>query len=217
MHNSARPRRILAFEPYDGGSHRAVRESISRHSRHEWRWLTRPARGWKWRMRLGALEMLEQAEAAGEFERPIDVIFATSLMSLADLVAGLPSRLRGTPTILYMHENQVAYPHGHEPEERGDFRGAAPGLGDRDVHFALTNLTSILSADRIIFNSEWNRRSFIEGIERVLAHAPDGGLSDVAGRIECRSEVIWPPVEPPPPETKALAVSAAEARSPAGR
>ena len=31
--------RILAFNPYDAGSHAAVRESISRHSRHAWRWI----------------------------------------------------------------------------------------------------------------------------------------------------------------------------------
>jgi len=191
--------RILAFEPYDAGSHRAVRESISRHSRHEWTWLTRPGRAWKWRMRIGALEMLQQAGAAGAFDRPIDLIFATSLLSLSDLIAGLPPPLRGTPTMLYMHENQIAYPRGDEPGESGGGEDSAAGDersystgrrgggtgpetsgaaeldpggdsgvdhheglisggltsgGGRDVHFALTNLTSILSADRVIFNSE---------------------------------------------------------------
>ena len=53
--------RMLAFEPYDAGSHRRVRELISKHSRHTWTWLTRPGRAWKWRMRLGAVELAEQA------------------------------------------------------------------------------------------------------------------------------------------------------------
>jgi len=200
-------------------------------------------------MRIGAMEMLAEAQAAGALDRPIDAVFATSLLSLADLIAGLPPPLRGTPTILYMHENQVAYPRGHEPGDGGGGEvsagesGAIDAAGDRagdldapsetrasstsgggnsvgdnsvgdnsvgdnsvgdnsggrDVHFALTNLTSVLSADRVIFNSEWNRRSFIEGIGHLLAHAPDGRLGDVAARIARRSEVIWPPVEPPPP------------------
>ena len=52
--------RILAFEPFDAGSHRAVRETITGRSRHAWTWITRPGRAWKWRMRLAALEMAEQ-------------------------------------------------------------------------------------------------------------------------------------------------------------
>jgi glycosyltransferase involved in cell wall biosynthesis len=183
--------RILAFEPYDGGSHRAVRESITRHSRHEWTWLTRPPRAWKWRMRLAALELAGAARATGALDPSVDAIFATSLLSLADLVACL--REQGgpadVPTVLYMHENQAAYPAGP----------AAP-VGERDVHFALTNLTSIHAADLTIWNSDWNRRSFRAGIGEILRHAPDA-TADLATGLDERladSVVIWPPVEPPP-------------------
>ncbi len=77
--------RIVGFEPYDDGSHRAVRESISRHSVHDWTWLTRPGRAWKWRMRLAAPEMVDQAVERGVFDRPVDAIFATSLLGMSDL------------------------------------------------------------------------------------------------------------------------------------
>jgi glycosyltransferase involved in cell wall biosynthesis len=179
---------ILAFEPFDTGSHRAVRLSITDNSRHRWTWLTRPGRAWKWRMRLAALELVDEARATGAFRQPIDAVFATSLLSVPDLVAALPSPLRAKPVILYMHENQAAYPPGRE----------APKTAERDAHFALTNLASVLCADLVIFNSEWNRRSLINGIAALLAHAPDRELKDVAARIEERSTVIWPPVEPPP-------------------
>ncbi len=181
--------RIVAFEPFDRGSHRAVRESISRHSHHQWRWLTRPGRAWKWRMRLAAVELVEEAADGGFFEPPVDAIFATSLMSAADLRALLPAGLRGTPVILYMHENQAAYP---DPESQ-----------ERDVHFALTNLTSILAADLTVWNSDFNRRSFVDGIESLLRHAPDRLPGSVRERVEQRSTVIWPPVEPPPEATAA--------------
>ncbi len=179
--------RIVAFEPFDRGSHRAVRESISRHSRHQWRWLTRPGRAWKWRMRLAAVELLEEAADRGLFEPPVDAIFTTSLLSAADLRALLPAGLRGTPLILYMHENQAAYP---DPESQ-----------ERDAHFALTNLTSILAADLTVFNSDFNRRSFVDGIESLLRHAPDRLPGSVRERVEQHSTVIWPPVEPPPEAT----------------
>jgi len=186
--SSPRPRRILGFEPFDSGSHRAVRESIERHSRHRWMWLTRPGRAWKWRMRLAAVEMFEQAQRAGVLDAPFDAVFATSLMSLSDLRALMARAGRGgVPFILYLHENQAIYPT----------RDDAPGPDNWDANYALTNLSSILAADRVIFNSAWNRDSFIEGIEALLRRAPDLELHDIASRLRSIAQVIWPPVEPP--------------------
>lgn len=202
--------RILAFEPFDAGSHRAVRESISRHSRHRWTWLTRPGRSWKWRMRLAAMELVDQAREAGEFERPIDLVFLTSLMSAADLRAMLPPGLRDLPVVLYMHENQAAYPAGENTRQQ---------VRQWDAHFALTNLTSILAADAVIWNSRWNLRSFVDGISILLTRAADcqflgnGKSTDLAMRIESRSQVIWPPVEPPDHGAEANSAGAGEGES----
>ena len=182
------PLRVLAFESYDTGSHRSVRETVSRRSRHRWTWLTRPGRGWKWRMRLGAVELLEQAEAGGHLAGPIDAIVATSLLGAADLRALLPPRLRVVPLVLYMHENQAAYPLSDHP--RVD--------PQRDVHFAMTNLTSVLGADRVIWNSRWNFDSFVAGMNDILKRANAVELKHWQARVEQRGIVIWPPVEPPP-------------------
>lgn len=187
--------RILAFEPFDAGSHRAVREAISSHSRHAWTWITRPGRFWKWRMRTAAIEMIEDARQRGlitsESNSAWDVIFATSLMSAADLRAMLPSSLRCVPLVLYMHENQAAY-----PERLRDMPS-----NNRDFHFALTNLTSILAADAVIWNSTWNRDSFLDGLQRILKFGPDVHMpEDSRERVMSRSGVIWPPVEWPSAE-----------------
>jgi len=179
---------MLGFEPYDTGSHRAVRELVSAHSRHRWTWLTLPGRGWKWRMRLAAVELLDEAAAAGRLDEPIDAIVATSLISVADLRALLPARLRGVPVVLYMHENQAAYPSSEQP-------GLDPG---RDVHFALTNLTSILASDMVIWNSRWNHDSFLYAMDSIIRRANAVDLRGWRERVESRSRVIWPPVEPPP-------------------
>ena len=187
------PLRILAFEPFDAGSHQAVRESISRHSRHEWAWFTRPGRAWKWRMRLAAIELVEAASQAGGFDPPPNIIFVTSLLSAADLRALLPATLRAVPLVLYLHENQAAYPTSH----RGEVDPK------RDVHFALTNLTSALAADLVIFNSDWNRCSLLAGLEKILDHAPDAAVGEWRSSIESHSTVIWPPVEPPTQLTRA--------------
>jgi glycosyltransferase involved in cell wall biosynthesis len=194
--------RILAFEPFDAGSHRAVRESITRHSQHHWTWITRPGRFWKWRIRTAAIEMIEAAREQGVIGEPgadragthqaHDVIFASSLLSVADLRALLPSHLRRAPIVLSMHENQAAYPAGHRTDLSAE----------RDLQFPLTNLTSVLAADAVIWNSAWNRDSFISGIDRILRLAPDGRVPhDIDERVRSKSCVIWPPVEWQPDES----------------
>ena len=180
---------ILGLEPFDAGSHRVVRETISRHSSHQWTWLTRPGRAWKWRMRLAAIELIEKAHQIGAFDPIPDLIFTTSLLSASDLRGLLPAQMHSVPIVLYMHENQAAYPHSDRVEVQPQ----------RDVHFALTNLTSALAADLVIFNSDWNRRSLLAGLENILDHAPDAAVGEWRTAIESRSTVIWPPVEPPPP------------------
>ncbi len=177
---------ILAFESFDGGSHRQFRESITKHSRHDWRWITRPPRAWKWRMTVSALEMVDDAIQQG-VEKP-DGIFTTSLTDVAALRSALPQGWRDIPLLLYMHENQVVYP-SNEP---------------RDASFACTNLQSVLTADRVLFNSSWNMESFVCGISELLSHSPDTSLTNIEKRIQERSTVAWVPVEPTPIDSRVL-------------
>ena len=134
--------------------------------------------------------------------------------------AALSAGLRATPIVLYMHENQAAYPEGFAAW-RGDVgvdadestaEVARSSQTDEqidapiDVQFALTNLTSVLAADLTIWNSDWNKRSFLTGIDRILHHAPDLALRDWPARLQDCSIVIWPPVEPPPAMTSSRRV-----------
>lgn len=181
---------ILAFETHDSGSHRQVRRAIEKHGRHDWRWVTRPGRSWKWRMRTGAAELVQEAHRSGLLGSGgwmPDVIFATSLISMGDLVALLPPGLRSLPSVLYMHENQVAYPVRTE-------MGAG---GERDLHFPVTNFMSMLAADLVLWNSRWNMDSFCSGIGEVIGHCGDGMLQESITTIRNRSDVAWPPVEDP--------------------
>ncbi|MAH65785.1 MAG: hypothetical protein CMJ27_05275 [Phycisphaerae bacterium] len=182
------PKRILAFQPWDGGSHRAVRRAIERHAGHEWTFRTMPGRGPRWRLRLAGLAFAtEERRRSRVGESPeADAVFATGMLSLSDLRATLPPRLRDRPHVLYMHENQIAYPAS--PRTRTRDR-------ERDTHLAFTNLASIEAADRIIWNSAWNRGSFIDGMEELLAHAPEPIDPGWRERLERRSVVIPPPIE----------------------
>ena len=141
-------------------------------------------------MRTGATELIKQMDEAGVTGQEAggwvpDVIMATSLLSLGDLRAQLPPQMRSIPCMLYMHENQVAYP----------FRTEHGAGGERDLQYPVTNLMSVLAADQVIWNSRWNLDSFCDGIDGVLAHCPDGTLGEsVADQVRARSTVMWPPV-----------------------
>ena len=188
--------RVLAFETWDDGSHRSVRESIERHGAHDWTWITLPGRAWAWRMRLGAAEALAALESRRKaeperFAEPFDAVVATSLVSLGDLRSGLgPTYVKlGAPFVLYMHENQVVYPLAEDAAE----------TSRQDVQPAVTNLTSVLAADRVLWNSAWNRDSFVAGLRRILRHAPSATRAAVdLDAIHGQGTIAWPPLSEPP-------------------
>jgi hypothetical protein len=57
--------RILALEPYYGGSHRSVLDGVLAGLGWEHDLLTLPARKWKWRMSGAALTFADAARALG--------------------------------------------------------------------------------------------------------------------------------------------------------
>ena len=127
-------------------------------------------------------------QEAGESATDPDAIFATSMLALADLRAALPGALRSKPHVLYMHENQAAYPVSDHVERT---------IRDQDSHLAFTNLASIEAADRVLWNSVWNRDSFIAGMETTLAHAPERSVDRWQDRLLNKSVITPPPIEPP--------------------
>lgn len=166
------PLRILALEPYAARSHVQFLEELRRWSRHRIDVRTLPPRGWKWRMRTASLHWArELADDPGW-----DVLFASDYLDLAELEALLPPALRGRPSAVYFHENQLTYP-------------LRPGE-ERDNQYAFTHLHACLAARAVVFNSAYHRRSFLDALAALLRHVPDVDLRDVPGRIEARSRVL---------------------------
>lgn len=165
--------KVLLLEPFWGGSHRAAAEGWTRWSAHRVEVDPLPARSWKWRMRGAALVY---ARRLGADARGADVLFATDLMDLAHLRGLLPRRV---PAVLYFHENQVSYPL--RP-------GAAPA--ERDLQFGLTNLASALAADRVAFNSAFQRDGFLRDLERILRAMPHPKLLWSLDELRRKSSVL---------------------------
>lgn len=164
---------VALVESYFGGSHRAFAEGLSRHSRHAVQVTALPARFWKWRMRGAALECARRLREP-VLEGRVDVLLATSLIDLAHLKALLPAPV---PCVLYFHENQVSYPP--RPGRRTE---------PRDLQYAFTNVASALAADRVLFNSAFQRDAFLVDLRKTLRRMPDlrslWAVGEIAGKTE---------------------------------
>ena len=164
---------IVAVEPYFGGSHRAFLEGFQRHTSHRVHLIVLPARKWKWRMRGAALHVAKELDG---HKGRIDLLFASDFLNLADLVALRPRRLLDVPKVVYFHENQLTYPVLREDQ--------------RDYQFAFTNITTGLVADRLFFNSDFHRQSFLEAVPTFLKRMPDCVPTGIDEALAKKSEVL---------------------------
>jgi len=165
--------RILAIEPFYGGSHKQFLDGLCAHSEHEFDLFCLPARKWKWRMRGAALNFAEMLDA---HDKPIDLVLVSDYLALADLIGLRPERMAGIPTAVYFHENQLTYPVQEESE--------------RDYQFAFTNIMTCLTADRVFFNSDFHRTSFLDALGPFLARMPDCRPGGIVERIKWKSETL---------------------------
>lgn len=129
-------------------------------------------------MRGAAVELARQCR---EFfsRRSFDGLLLTDMMNAAEFIALTRPLFDSVPTVLYMHESQISYPL-HE-DERVDY------------HYAITNFTSMLAVDRVVFNSEYHRSDFFRGIRSILNQMPDYTPPvDSIDALESESVVVPP-------------------------
>src|SRR5262249_21760244 len=179
-HSSAEPApralRVGAIEPYFGGSHAHFLHELQRFSTCSIELFMLPARQWKWRVRGAALQLARdvngaaaksvastRSEAAAASEPRssdsssppsanasaggFDVFLCSDFVNLPDFRALLSPGLRAVPVLYYLHENQMTYPLS--PDE------------EFDPYFGFTNILSCLSAEAVVFNSDFHRPEFL--------------------------------------------------------
>jgi glycosyltransferase involved in cell wall biosynthesis len=172
--------KILVLEPYYGGSHKTFLDGLQSHVSHDFTLLTLPARKWKWRMRLAAPFFAEKIVSMTK-KKKLDAIFCSSFVDVATLRSLLPASLNKLRFYTYFHENQFAYPVRKEDE--------------RDFHFGLTNLTTVLTSDKVAFNTAYNKDTFLAGVEKILKICPDMKLEGIMEKIETKSSILNPGID----------------------
>lgn len=170
--------RILLLSAYDAASHRQWREGLVAHlPHHQWSVLTLPDRHFSWRIRGNALAWaMEQCPI---LNRGYDLIVATSMVDLATL-KGIAPELAATPSLLYFHENQFDYPVTRHSQ-----------VG---VEAQITSIYSALAATRLLFNSAYNRDTFLDGARTLLARLPDHAPAATIDTIAAKSDLLPVPL-----------------------
>ncbi|MDH3885668.1 MAG: DUF3524 domain-containing protein, partial [Desulfobacterales bacterium] len=109
-----------------------------------------------------------------------DLLIATSMVDLATL-RGLVPALAGQPSLLYFHENQFDYPSPRQQH----------GL----LEAQMVSIYSALAADSVLFNSAYNRDTFLAGTQALLDKLPDRVPSGVVAVLREKSAVLPVPLE----------------------
>ncbi|MGK0501001.1 MAG: glycosyltransferase involved in cell wall biosynthesis [Oceanicoccus sp.] len=170
--------KILLLSAYDADSHKSWAQSLQAAFKDfQWTVLTLPPRHFSWRIRGNSLSWAFSQRQL--LEQPYDLLIATSMVDLSALRGFVPA-LSQLPTLVYFHENQFVYP--------------ASKLQRQGVEPQILNLYTALAADRVAFNSAYNRDTFLAGAEQLLQKLPDFVPSGLVARLAARSDVLSVPL-----------------------
>lgn len=160
--------RVLLIEPWYAGSHRAWADGYAASSAHDVRVISLPGRYWRWRLRGGAAALADLVRRDLAERGPVDLVLASSMVDLAQLLGLLRSDVGDLPVVAYLHESQLAYPHA-----------AAD-----DIDAAWRSWMGLAAADLVVLNSEHHRRELLAGISRLESTAPEPIVGvDIAARV----------------------------------
>ena len=171
--------KVLLLSAYDAHSHRRWRNGLVAAFPHwDWTVLVLPPRYFAWRARGNSLSWAFSERHT--LEQGYDVMIATSMTDVSALKGLVPS-LAVVPTLVYCHENQFAYPNQPDTIQYNEPK--------------FTSLYAMLAADHVVFNSEYNRTSMLEGARDLLGKMPDAVPAGVIEHLAGKASVIPVPLE----------------------
>ena len=175
-------KQILVLSAYDAISHQHWRSMLPQLlPQFQWTQLALPPRHFSWRVRGNSLSWGFSDSAA--FEQHFDLLITTSMTDLASLRGFVPA-LATLPTLVYFHENQFAYPINPDQGRQSQFN---------NLDAAMVSLYTALCADQLVFNSEYNRQTFLAGVANLLHTLPDYVPSGIQEKL-AKSSVVPVPV-----------------------
>lgn len=179
--------RILLLSAYHAASHQQWCEGLITHfSQHDWTLLSLPPRYFNWRIRGNSFTWAFTEQDT--LSKPYDLLIATSMVDLSSLRGMAPS-LTQIPTLVYFHENQFFYPISKQKQNIDQ-----KNINNSQVEAQLTSLYSALCADQVLFNTAFNRDTFLQGVSQLIKKLPDGIPDNILELLEEKSDVLPVPI-----------------------
>lgn len=170
---------ILIVDAFFTGSHRHWGEQLKAQLPYEVELLTLSGKNWKWRMQGGAIELAQKFK---KLDKKPSLIIATDMVNLPLFYAYSGITIEEIPCLLYFHENQFAYPISEQDTDK---------QAGRENHYAFINLSSAFFATKTVFNSNFNKTSFLKGAEKLISALPNNNFKT----NNINNTVIYPGVK----------------------
>ncbi|MBI35679.1 MAG: glycosyl transferase family 1 [Flavobacteriales bacterium] len=179
---------ILILDSFFTGSHKYWGLELKRRLPFNVDLLTLSGKHWKWRMEGGAYELAQKFKKLNVKPK---IIIATDMVNIPLFYAFSEITTEKIPCIMYFHENQFAYPISNLDTDK---------VLKRDNHYSFINLTSALFVNQVVFNSEFNKNSFLKGADKLLKKLPKNNIE----RKISNEQIIFPGVDVPRENLKKL-------------
>lgn len=171
--------KILLLSAYNTHSHNYWAKGLMKNfPEFDWTFLELSPRKFSWRIRGNPLSLY--ASQGDILKQQYDTVLATSMVDLATLI-GLYPNLASAHKLVYFHENQFEYPQSENS-------------GKPNVEAMMVNLYSAMVADTVLFNSEFNRHSFMRGAKDFLKRINDESPIFVVEDVDLKSQVLPVPI-----------------------
>jgi glycosyltransferase involved in cell wall biosynthesis len=146
--------KIAILDPFLGSSHKEVWDNYKKNSTYYVEVYPYSNKNWKLSSGLSAFTpTLKESFDLSSF----DIFLVSEYFDISSF-KGMNSFSLDKKFICYFHENQFEYPVLINDK--------------RDDQYSIINLKNYLCADLVIFNSKWNKESFIKGIKRFRRALP---------------------------------------------
>ena len=153
---------IVLIEPFFTGSHKAWADGYKKNSNHNINILFLKGKHWKWRMHGGAITLGKLYQQYIVNNGTPDLLLVTDMLNLPVFISLV--KLQNIPVISFFHENQLTYPWSTQDRDKEK---------NRDHHYGFINYTTTLCSNKIMFNSDFHKNSFITALIKFLKMFPD--------------------------------------------